>query len=148
MKNIVFCFTLVCCVLCELCESVLALEAIEERPYLIARLQHDLPTYITAANGVSIDHGNKGDFTKGILSWWKSPASEVEAWSEAARIALAMAPNSAGAERVFSLLKILFGSNQDTAFSDYICGSNMLRYNNTRRANHARKYSSAWPEML
>jgi hypothetical protein len=25
-----------------------------------------------------------------------------------------MAPNSAGAERVFSLLKILFGSNHDT----------------------------------
>jgi hypothetical protein len=119
---------------------VLALEAIEERPYLIARLQHDLPTYITAANGVSIDHGNKGDFTKGILSWI-CHASEVGAWSKAARIALAMAPYSAGAERVFSLLKILFGSNQDTAFSDYICGSNMLRYNNTRRANQARKYS-------
>jgi hypothetical protein len=106
----------------------------------MARLQHDLPTYITAANGVSIDHGNKGDFTKGILSWI-CHASEVGAWSKAARIALAMAPYSAGAERVFSLLKILFGSNQDTAFSDYICGSNMLRYNNTRRANQARKYS-------
>ena len=86
----------------------------------MARLQRDLPTYIAAANGVSIDHGDEGDFTKGILSWWKSRASEVGAWSEAARIALAMAPNSAGAERVFSLLKILFGSNQDTALSGYI----------------------------
>jgi hypothetical protein len=70
---------------------------------------------------------------------WKSIASEVEAWSEAARIAFAMAPNSAGAERVFSLLKILFGSNQGTSLSDYIRGSIMLRYNNTRRANGARK---------
>jgi hypothetical protein len=55
----------------------------------------------------SIDHGDVGDFTKRILNWWKSNASEVGAWSEAARIAFAMAPNSEGAERVFSLLKIL-----------------------------------------
>jgi hypothetical protein len=42
-----------------------------ERPDLMARLQHDLPTYITAANGFSVDHGDVGDFTKGIPSWPK-----------------------------------------------------------------------------
>ena len=105
----------------------------------MARLQRGLPTYTAAANGFSIDHGDVGDFTIGILSWWKSCASEVGAWSEVARITFAMAPNSAGAERVFSLLKILFGSNQGTSLSDYIRGSIMLRYNNTRRANGARK---------
>jgi hypothetical protein len=88
----------------------------------MARLQRDLPAYIAAANGFSIHHGDVGDFTKGILSWWKSHASKVEAWSEAARIAFAMAPNSAGAERILSLLKIMFGSNQDTAHSNYIRG--------------------------
>jgi hypothetical protein len=41
-----------------------------ERPDLMARLQRDLPTYIAAASGVSIDHGYEGDFTKGVLSWW------------------------------------------------------------------------------
>jgi hypothetical protein len=50
-----------------------------------------------------------------------------------------MAPNSAGAARVFSLLKILLGSNQDTAFSDYIFGSIMLRYNTTKNATKAHK---------
>jgi hypothetical protein len=50
-----------------------------------------------------------------------------------------MAQNSAGAELVFSLLKILFGSNQGTALSDNICGSNMLFYSKTKRANKARK---------
>jgi hypothetical protein len=94
-----------------------------ERPDLMARLQRDLPTYIATANGVSIDHGDEGDFTKGILSWWKSSASDVGAWSEAARIVFAMAENSAGAERVFSSLKILFGSNQDTLLSKYNRGS-------------------------
>jgi hypothetical protein len=64
----------------------------------------DLNTDIAAANGFSIDQGDVFDFTKGILSWWKSHVSEVGAWSEVARIAFAMTPNSAGAERVFSLL--------------------------------------------
>jgi hypothetical protein len=49
-----------------------------------------------------------------------------------------MAPNSAGTECVFSLLKILFGSNQDTNLSGYIRGSIILRYSNTKRANAAR----------
>jgi hypothetical protein len=102
-----------------------------ERSDLMARLQRDLPTYIAAANSFSIDHGDVSDFTKGILSWWKSHVSEVGVWSEAARIAFAMAPNSAGAERVFTSLKILFGSNQNIAFSDHIRGSIMLRYNTT-----------------
>ena len=83
---------------------------------------------MASADGFSIDHGDEGDFTKGILSWWKSNAPELGVWSEAARIALAMAPNSAGAERVFSLLKILFGSNQDTALSDYSRRPTILRY--------------------
>ena len=80
-----------------------------------------------------------GDFTKGIPSWWKSHAFEVGTWSEAARISFAMAPNSAGAERAFSLLKILLGSNQDTSLSDFIRGSITLRYNKTKRTYEARK---------
>jgi hypothetical protein len=60
------------------------------------------PAHLSAAaNGFSIDHGDVGAFTKGILNWWKSHASEVGAWSETAHIAFTMAPNSAGAERVF-----------------------------------------------
>jgi hypothetical protein len=70
-----------------------------------------------------------GDFTKGVPSCLKSNVSEVRAWSEAARIAFVLAPNSAGADRVYLLLKILFETNQDTALSDYIRGSMMLRYN-------------------
>jgi hypothetical protein len=40
-----------------------------------------------------------------------------------ALIAFAMAKNSAGAERSFSLLKTLFRNSQGTAFADYIRGS-------------------------
>ena len=49
------------------------------------------------------------------------------------------APKSAGAERAFSLLKILLGNNQDTALADYIRGSIMPRYKNTKRASGTRK---------
>jgi hypothetical protein len=99
----------------------------------MAALQRDLPAYVAAASGFSIDHGDVDYFTEGILGWWKSHASEVGAWGDAALIAFAMARNSAGAERAFSLLKILFGNNQDTALADYIRGSIVLRYKNTRR---------------
>ena len=66
-------------------------------------------------------------------------SSGFGAWSEAADIAFAMVPNSAGAERIFSLLKILFGSNQGTSLSDYIRGSITLRYSSTKRTYEARK---------
>jgi hypothetical protein len=97
-----------------------------ERPDLMAALQRDLPAYVAAASGFSIDHGDVGDFTEGIFGWWKSHASEVGAWSDLALNAFAMALNSAGAERVFSLLKTLFGNNQDTSLADCIRGSMIL----------------------
>jgi hypothetical protein len=69
----------------------------------------------------------------------KGHTSEFGAWSEAARIALAMAPNPAGAERVFSLLKILLRSIQDTFLYDCIRGSITLRYSNIKRNFKAHK---------
>jgi hypothetical protein len=105
------------------------------KPVLMESLKRDLHLYVAAAAGFTIDHGDVDDFTSGILSWWKNHASNVGAWGEAAQIAFAMAPNSAGAERVFSMLKTLFGSLQDSALADYIRGSMMLHYNNTKRAS-------------
>ena len=88
---------------------------------------------------VSIDHGDVDVFTVCILTWWKNNGTEMGAWAEAARIAFAMAPNSAGAECVFSMPKTLFGSNQDSALADFIQGAMMLHYNNTKRAAEGRK---------
>jgi hypothetical protein len=42
-------------------------------------LQRDLPAYVAAASGFSIDHGDVGNFIEGILGWWKSHAPEVGA---------------------------------------------------------------------
>ena len=109
------------------------------RPVLMVELQRDLHLYVAASAGFTIGHGNVGDFTAGILTWWKKHATEVGARSEAAKTAFAMAPNSAGAERVFSMLKTLFCSNQDSALADFIRGSMMLHCNNSKRSSEATK---------
>ena len=44
----------------------------------------------------------------------------------------ALSPNSASCERVFSLLKVLFGETQMSALADYIRAALMLRYNQRR----------------
>jgi hypothetical protein len=109
------------------------------QPVLKEELQRDLHLYAAESPGFTIDHGDVGDFTAGILTWWKNHATEVGAWSGAAKIAFAMAPNSAGSSVLFSMLKTLFGSNQDSALADFICGSMMLHYNNSKRASEAAK---------
>ena len=43
-----------------------------------------------------------------------------------------MAPSSAASERVFSLVKNMFGKEQFAAMADFIQGSLMLRYNKRR----------------
>ena len=40
-----------------------------------------------------------------------------------------IAPNSASCERVFSLLKQMFGLDQKTALADYLQAALMLRFN-------------------
>eukprot|EP00967_Tisochrysis_lutea_P028679 scaffold33450_cov37-Tisochrysis_lutea.AAC.1 len=47
----------------------------------------------------------------------------------AARIAFSLTPNSAGCERVFSLVQCMFGSLQTASLADQIRAALMLRYN-------------------
>ena len=50
-------------------------------------------------------------------------------WALAARITFGLTPNSAACERVFSLLKNMFGEQQMAALADYISAALMLKYN-------------------
>ena len=68
-------------------------------------------------------------FTEGVLHWWKVHSSKFPAWAEAARIVFAFTPNSAAAERVFSMFKAMFGDQATTALADYIQTAIMLRSN-------------------
>ena len=54
------------------------------------------------------------------------------AWAQASRIAFAMSPNSASCERVFALLKEMFGEDQERALADQLKAALMLAYNKRR----------------
>ena len=47
-------------------------------------------------------------------------------------IVFAISPNSASCERVFALLKNLFGEQQMSALADYVQAALMLNYNGRR----------------
>ena len=56
----------------------------------------------------------------------------VPAWALAARIVFAISPSSASCERVFALLKLMYGEQQMNTLSDAIEAGLMLRYNDRR----------------
>jgi hypothetical protein len=103
---------------------------------MVPQLLKELPDYLSAVRGFTIDHKDVHLFTKGVLEWWASNRSKFPAWATAARIVFSFTPNSAGAERVFSLLKVFFGSERDTALADVIQSTLMMHYNK-RSVGHA-----------
>ena len=93
-------------------------------------LKAEVPAYVAVASGVTIAAGpDIAAFTAEVLGWWHANAATLPAWSEAARIAFALSPNSASCERVFSLLESMFGDAQTSALADYLQAALMLRYN-------------------
>jgi hypothetical protein len=64
-----------------------------------------------------------------VLLFWRVKGLEIPVWREAARIELAIPPTSAASERVFALLKEMFGADQHHSLADYIQAAIMLRYN-------------------
>ena len=71
----------------------------------------------------------QADYSNAILSWWRDNGTAFPAWALAARIVFAISPNSASCERVFALLKNLFGETQMRSLADYVQVALMLNYN-------------------
>ena len=94
-----------------------------------AQLQQEFENYKAAAQGFVVDHKDIKAFTTGVLGWWANHGSKIPTWAEAARIVFSFTPNSAAAERVFSLLKLFFGDTQMSLLADVIQTSLMIRYN-------------------
>ena len=69
------------------------------------------------------------DYSNAILTWWRDNGTAFPAWAVAARIIFAISPNSASCERIFALLKNLFGEEQMNALADYVMAALMLNYN-------------------
>ena len=64
-----------------------------------------------------------------MLHWWAVNGSKFPASAKAAQMFFAFTPNSAAAERVFSLLKSMFGDQQMETLADIIQTALMLRVN-------------------
>ena len=95
----------------------------------VSKLIAELPTYTAITEGVATNKSDIDVFTSEVLQWWQKHHLEVPEWSKAARIIFAFSANSAGCERVFSLLKVMFGDQQHKLLADYLQGRLMLRYN-------------------
>ena len=97
---------------------------------MLDNLKKELPLYKVAADASpAFDCSSVNDFTEGILAWWRVHSCSFPAWALAARVVFAISPNSASCERVFALLRNLFGEKQVSALSDYLQASLMLNYN-------------------
>ena len=77
----------------------------------------------------TFDHTDVGKFTEDVLLWWANNGKEFPTWALAMQIVGSLMPNSAAAERVFSMLKLMFGDAQMTALADMIQAALMLKYN-------------------
>ena len=96
-------------------------------------LKRQLPQYLTAAaSAPAMDQTSVADYSTATLTWWRNHQAEFPAWAVAARIVFAISPNSASCERVFALLKHLFGDQQMLALKDYLQAPLKLNYNGRR----------------
>ena len=96
---------------------------------LLEELRAEAHDYLTACVGVSIDESDIHIFTDNVLAWWRANGQKFPTWAKAARMVFALTPNSASAERVFSMLKHMFGDTQGGALGDYVEAALMLKYN-------------------
>ena len=95
----------------------------------VPALKLELRAYLSKCAGATFNHTDVDEFTKGILLWWANNSKEFPTWALAMQIIGSFTPNSAAAERVFSMLNMMFGDTQMSALVDMIQTALMLRYN-------------------
>ena len=97
---------------------------------LIAGLKKELPAYLVAAASCGgFNRADPEEYSRGLLKWWRINNPPFPTWAKAARIIFSMVPSSAASERVFSLVKSMFGKEQLSSLADFVQGALMLRYN-------------------
>ena len=111
-----------------------ALSSIPPLEPLVEKLKEELPEYLVKCQGVSYDHGDVAAFTDAVLLFWANNGSKFPTWARAMQIVGTFTPSSAAAERVFSMLKLMFGHLQASSLADMIQAALMLRYNKRRVA--------------
>jgi len=94
----------------------------------------EMPRYLALATSVfgGEFYVSRDDEMKAVQRFWAENRIRYPALRMLVKYALTIAPSSAAAERVFSLLKSTFGLNQNLALEDYMELSIMLNYNKRR----------------
>lgn len=93
-------------------------------------MKSELPVYLLAASQATCPRDDVDSFTASVLKFWRGQSpTRLRTWKKAAQIIFCMSPNSASCERVFALLKNMFGDNQERALADRVQASLMLHYN-------------------
>ena len=97
---------------------------------MLDQLKQEAPLYRAASRSAgAFDKSSVADYTEAMLTWWRTNGGSFPAWALAARIVFASSPNSASCERVFALLRNLFGELQMKSLADYVQAALMLNYN-------------------
>ena len=97
---------------------------------MLGDLKRQLPQYLAAAGTApAFDKASVDDYSTAILAWWRTNGNSFPTWALAARITFAISPNSASCERVFALVKNLFGDAQIASLKDYLQAALKLNYN-------------------
>lgn len=97
---------------------------------MLSDMKRDLPLYLAAAKSAPVfDKSDIDSYTESLLKWWRVNGKAFPAWALAARVAFALSPNSASCERVFALLKAMYGEQQMASLADQIQAGLMLAYN-------------------
>ena len=92
-------------------------------------MQRSLRGAVSSVPQRAPDHTDVAEFTKGVLLWWANNGKDFPTWALAMQIVGSFTPNSVAAERVFSLLNLMFGDTQMSALADMIQSALMLCYN-------------------
>ena len=87
---------------------------------LLHDLKAELSSYLAAASSAR---------PATTLEWWESHQEDLPHWAGAVQDVVLVQPSSAAVERVFSILKLSFGPQQDSSLQDYVQSSLMLQYN-------------------
>lgn len=92
-------------------------------------MKSELLKFLTLSQDVTVNYNDVDSFTQTTLSWWRNNASELPAWSAAAKAVFAITPNSASCERAFAALRNLFDEKQISSLSDQIESALLLNIN-------------------
>ena len=93
----------------------------------------EIPQYkllVAAANFDAVD--NPIAEMKTCIDFWLDYKLRLPALTKFIQYCYTITTSSAAAERVFSILKRMFGDQQATALEDYITGAVMLEYNGNK----------------